>query len=458
MIALHSLLALYSLGLAIALLLGAPYWLPRMFSSGKYREGLSERLGAAPPRLSPGAGRRSIWVHAVSVGEVLAAGRLIAELKSRAPHYPLRLSTVTRTGQSLARERVGADSAFYFPLDFGWIVRRYLKRLRPAMLVLVETELWPNVLAACASASIPVVLVNARISDRSFPRYRRMRFLWKRLLPGLSLALAQSEEDVRRLKEIGVPEGRAVLGGNLKFDLAPAEMKPLVALLRKNLNAGTRVLVCGSTLEGEEELLLEAFRGLLKQAPDLVMIVAPRHPERFPKVAALLAESSVPVLRRSQWAEAPAKIEGGTALLLDSIGELACIYSLATVAFVGGSLVPAGGHNPLEPARFGVPIVMGPHFANFRSIVETLLGRDALKIANREALGHVLLSLLEDSDGASLVGARAMEVFDSQAGATERAVQAVLALLPGDDPGMGTAAQAGAASETGQSATREPTR
>jgi 3-deoxy-D-manno-octulosonic-acid transferase len=423
-------LIIYTFMLFVVLLVGLPYWLLRMATQGKYREGLSERLGRVPDRLRAADPRKTIWVHAVSVGEVLAASRLVNELTTRVPQYRVLLSTTTRTGQRLARERAGITRAFYFPLDFPWIVRRYLRALDPVMVVLVETELWPNLLTACRRAAIPVALINGRISDRSLPRYMRLRRLWKRILAGISIVLAQSEEDVKRLKAIGAPAGRVWFTGNLKYDVRSAEPAAITGTLRENLAPGTRILVCGSTLEGEEEILLNAFQQLLKTIPNCVMILAPRHPERFGRVAGLLKNRNEPYVRRSNWMKRPAKIKPGTVVLLDSIGELASVYALASVAFVGGSLVPAGGHNPLEPAQFAVPVIMGTHYANFRAVIDTLVQAEALKLATTETLLPMLENLLTDHEAASALGVRALEVFHHQAGATGRTITALLGLLP----------------------------
>jgi 3-deoxy-D-manno-octulosonic-acid transferase len=422
------LLIVYSFALFVVLLLGWPYWLLQMATKGKYREGFSERLGWVPARLREGDVRQTIWVHAVSVGEVLVASRLVKELSASAPQYRVLLSTTTRTGQRLARERTSPSHTFYFPLDFSWIVRRYLRALDPVLLVLVETEFWPNLLTECRRAAIPVAVVNGRVSDRSLPRYLRLRSFWMRILASVSIVLAQSEEDVKRLKAIGAPAGRVSFGGNLKFDVSSAEPSAITTLLRDNLSG--RVLVCGSTLEGEEEILLDAFHQLLKTIPDCIMILAPRHPERFGRVAQLLRSRNEQSVRRSNWMKRPAKIKAGTVVLLDSIGELASVYALASVAFVGGSLIPAGGHNPLEPAQFAIPVVMGTHYANFRAIIDTLVNAEAVKLATNETLVPILEMLLSDHDAASALGVRALEVFHHQSGATTRATTALLRLLP----------------------------
>jgi 3-deoxy-D-manno-octulosonic-acid transferase len=415
-------LLFYSLALVLVLIVGAPYWLFRMATSGKYREGLSERLGFVPKGLllEP-SNKPVIWVHAVSVGELLAAARMMEDLHRRLPGWQIVVSTTTRTGQALARQRFGAENVFYFPLDFAFAVRAYLRALKPRLLVLMETEFWPRLLVECHSAQIPVAVVNARISDRSWPRYLRLRFLWKHLLGSLALVLAQSETDVERLQAIGAANVR--YGGNLKYDIRAAEPAAVTLALKKQIVLGTKVLVCGSTLEGEEDLLLNAV------PTDALMVLAPRHPERFDTVARLLERSGREWVRRSQWMDAPTTLASGTVFLLDSIGELASVYSLADIAFVGGSLVAAGGHNPLEPAQFRAPIVMGPHYENFRAIVEQLRAQDAICIVQPDAVKNEFAALLADEASACAMGTRAYTVFSSEAGATARAVDGLVTIL-----------------------------
>jgi 3-deoxy-D-manno-octulosonic-acid transferase len=423
----------YNLALLAALVAGAPWWLFRMASTQKYREGLSQRLGWIRPELIRLCRVRPvIWVHAVSVGEVLAVSRLVKTLDAALPGYFIAVSTATRTGQALARERFGAERVFYCPLDLPWGVRAYLNALQPRLFVLAETEFWPNLLSGCFRRGIPVAVVNARVSDRSWPRYRRLRSLWRPFLSRLSRVLAQSPTDADRLKAIGCLPRRVSVAGNLKFDVRIAEEADATRLL-KVLAGGLRLVVAGSTLEGEEAALLEAWPRLLEADPQLAMVLAPRHPERFGAVAALLYKSGVAWVRRLDWR---ALSEGtiqplnpGTIVLLDTIGELASVYSLASVAFVGGSLIPAGGHNPLEPAQFGVPIVMGTHYANFRAITGDLLAHQAVRIATREELAAVLIELLQDRNAAQAMGSRARQVFSSQAGATGRCVEALKELL-----------------------------
>ena len=424
-------LFLYNLALLAALILGLPFWLWRIATIGKYREGLWQRLGQVPPKLRAD-GRPAIWLHAVSVGEVLAASRLVSELDAAFPNHQLLISTTTRTGQALARERFGANRVFYCPLDLPWAIRAYLDVIQPKLLILAETEFWPNMLNGCFQRGIPVAVVNARISDRSWPRYRALRGLWKPFLSRLSLVLAQSDLDAERLKAIGCTPERVAVAGNLKFDVRVSGESNATSEL-KDRGSALRFLVAGSTLEGEESTLLKTWPKLLAAAPNLALVVAPRHPERFVSVATLLNMSGLAWIRRSAWSNhSPEPLQAGQIVLLDTIGELASVYSLASVAFVGGSLIPAGGHNPLEPAQFGVPIVMGPNYENFRAMVDDLRAHDAIHIANKDALASALIELLNDRPRAEAMGIRAREVFERQSGATARSVAAISALLEKD--------------------------
>jgi 3-deoxy-D-manno-octulosonic-acid transferase len=423
----------YNVALLAGLVASAPWWLWKMATTHKYREGMAERLGKTPARLAALAGKRPIiWVHAVSVGEVLSVARMVKTLDAALPDYFVVVSTTTRTGQELARERFGRERVFYNPLDLPWAVRACLNSLQPQLLVLAETEFWPNLLSGCTRRRIPVAVVNARVSDRSWPRYRKLRRFWRPFLSRMSRVLAQSETDAQRLKAIGCLPERVTVAGNLKFDVRAAEEADATRRL-KALTPGLRLVVAGSTLEGEETALLEAWPRLLEADPRLVLVLAPRHPERFAAVAALLENSGIQWVRRSDWSSKPEgslhPLDPGQVVLLDTIGELASVYSLAAVAFVGGSLVDAGGHNPLEPAQFGVPIVMGLYDANFRAIIQDLRAHQALRITSKEELAAELIALLRDSAAAAAMGTRAREVFHEQAGATERCMTALRELL-----------------------------
>lgn len=428
-------LIFYNLALLTALLASAPWWLWRMMTTHKYREGIKERLGEVPAvlaRMRAQGEAPVIWLHAVSVGEVLAVSRLVSEMDWAFPGYRLLVSTTTYTGQLLAKDRFGASRVFYCPLDLPWAVYAYLQALRPRMLILAETEFWPNLLSGCFGRGIPVAVVNARISDRSWPRYQMLKALWRPILSRLSAVLAQTETDAERLLALGCPRERVSVAGNLKFDVRVAEETDVTNLFRV-LASGRRLLVAGSTLEGEERALLEAWPKVLEADPQMAMVLAPRHPERFGAVAALLGGSGLAWLRRSDWPAKPVHalepLRPGQIVLLDTIGELASIYSLASVAFVGGSLVPAGGHNPLEPAQFGVPIVMGPNYVNFRAVVEDLRAHKAIRIAAREEFAATLADLVMNRVEAEAMGDRAREVFDREAGATNRCLEALHWLL-----------------------------
>ena len=418
---------IYSALLGLAMLLGSPYWLFEMLRHGKYRKGLRERLGSVPERLQ--SGRPSIWVHAVSVGEALAVSELVKRLRAEFPNHRVVISTTTDTGQKLAAARFGTENVFYFPLDFAFAVRRWMRALRPELIVVAETEFWPNFLRIGKNAGARIAIVNARISDRSLPGYKRWQGILQRVLAGIDIFLAQTAEDVLRLKRIGAPAERVFVGGNLKYDVPPPAKAAIVDQLQSSLKGSGAgpVWVCGSTVEGEEALLLEAFKRVLPAYPEAVLLLAPRHPERFGPVAELLRSSGVLFTRRSQCNGATL---GGSVLLIDSIGELAGLYALADIAFVGGSLVPRGGHNIIEPAQHGVPILVGPHTENFRDIVNLFLENDAVRVVGAENLASTVADLFANAGERRSLGMRAAEALRSQQGATEFAVTKLRTLLP----------------------------
>lgn len=469
----------YSAALVLGLALGSPWWLARVLTGERYREGLGERLGRVPRRLRAflaaasaggGAGQHIVWVHAVSVGEVLAVSRLVSELEATGePGIAVRvvLSTTTRTGQVLARERFGAERVFYFPLDFGWAVRAWLGALRPSLVVLAESEIWPRLLHECARAGVPVAVVNARMSDRSFRRAWTFRRVWGRVLQGVNLWLAQSQADADRLLSLGVYPDLMRVSGNLKYDTrAPRESR--IASTLREMSQSRPVIVAGSTTddkrgdkgEWEETQVICAWEGAARQQYGALLVLAPRHPERFPLIESALLEFAY--AKASDWRSRtaaeqpafadneaePAPTEHGLRLpkgsgdfvpghrgrldmvLLDTIGDLAAVYGIADVAFVGGSLVDRGGHNPLEPAQFGVPVVMGPHFENFREIVSTMQASDAIRVLQDVSeLEALFANLLSDREAARALGERGQQVFRKQQGATTRTVLALRELL-----------------------------
>jgi 3-deoxy-D-manno-octulosonic-acid transferase len=419
---------LYSVALALGILLSMPFWIYQMLRHGKYRRGFFERIGRMPHRLRSASGQPVLWVHAVSVGEVLAVSGLIGQIRRQFPQYRVVVSTTTDTGQDLARKRFGQENVFYFPMDFAFAIRPYMRALRPELVVLAETEFWPNFLRIAHDSGARVAVVNARISDRSWPRYRRFRWALQRVLANVDLFLTQTEEDKARLTSIGADASRAPVTGNLKFDVSLPTPPPIVEQLRRALAAegAGPVLVCGSTVEDEEPPLLRAFENLRVSHPRAVMILAPRHPERFQTVASLLEQMAIPAHRRSGWDGEPL---AGSVLLVDTIGELAALYALADVAFVGGSLVARGGHNIIEPAQHGVAIVTGTHTENFRDIVGYFQSRNAVRIVGLAELPLVLMHLVDNDAERLALGRRAKETILSQMGATSRTLEALQRLL-----------------------------
>jgi 3-deoxy-D-manno-octulosonic-acid transferase len=420
---------LYSALLAALLVVGLPFWIFQMARHGKYRAGLAERLGRVPQRILQPGSVPAIWVHAVSVGEVLAVAGLVTALREKFPGHRVVISTTTASGQKLARARFGEQNVFYFPLDLGFCVRPYLRALRPALVVMAETEFWPNFLRLCRASGARIAVVNARLSDRSLPGYLRFRRWLLPVLRNIDLFLAQTGEDAKRLIEIGAIPERVRVSGNLKFDVPPLPETPFVAQLREVLGkaGATPVLVCGSTMEGEEPLLVRGFENVLASHPKAVMVLAPRHPERFDKVAGLLQQLRTKYWRRSQWRGE--QVAGGV-FLLDSIGELASAYSLADLAFVGGSLVDYGGHNILEPALFGVAVVIGTSFQNFRDIVAHFQQNQAVRIVGAAELPLVFMELVDSPEQRRELGQRALQTLQQQMGASARTLEALTELLP----------------------------
>ena len=441
-------MALYSLLLAVGLVVCSPWWLARMV---RYRAGMAQRLGRVPAALcAAAAGRQVVWVHAVSVGEVLAGTRLVAELETAlGAGWVVVVSTTTATGQALAKERFGgADSGrvFYYPLDFAWAVRAYLRALRPKLLVLMESELWPRMLVECGRAGVPVAVVNARVSDRSYARAMRVRAVWGRVLRRVNLFLAQSEEDARRLVAMGACAEAVRAIGNLKYDVrAPKTSR--VAELIKQAAAGRPIVVAGSTVASTEQGVdseeAQVVYGWMKGAlpSGALLVLAPRHPERFDEAwqiafdfPALRATDLLAGKRRENAVQRQhpdgESLDSMDIILLDTIGDLASVYGIADVAYVGGSMMERGGHNPLEPAQFGVPVVMGPSYENFREIVGKMIEADGIEIVKDEVELEIAFErLLTDREAARAMGERGRRVFEEQQGATGRAVEALVGMV-----------------------------
>jgi 3-deoxy-D-manno-octulosonic-acid transferase len=428
----------YSALLMLGLVLSSPWWLLRMATTQRYREGLRQRLGAVPARLVAAVqGRRVVWVHAVSVGEVLAASQLVGELEAAlGDGFRVVISTTTRTGQALARERFGAERVFYMPLDFAFSVRAYLRAMKPAALVLMESELWPRMLHACGRGGVPVVVANARMSDRSFARAMRMQWIWGSVMRKPALWLVQSEEDARRLVLVGVRAERVQVAGNMKYDIRAPKFSRIAEWAR-TVAEGRSIFVAGSTVDGvpaEEELVIGAWKQSLHGETNALLVLAPRHPERFAVVEGLLQPFRY--VKASGWAaggdegkSASGEIE---VVLLDTIGDLAAVYGIADAAFLGGSLIRKGGHNPLEPAQFGVPVVMGASFENFRDVVTKMQEAGGIRmVQDQDELGAAVVELLTDRKQAEAMGEAGRRVFEEQQGATARSVEAIAAMIRG---------------------------
>ena len=396
----------------------------RQVFSGKSRPRFRDRLGRNLPEI-PGGG---IWIQAVSVGEVELARRLVAELRERAPELPLVLSATTATGLDLARSTLGQSLAvFPCPIDLPGPVDRVFEAVRPELMVLVETELWPEMLHQAGRRAVPVAVVNARLSEDSFAGYRRVVGPLRSLLDPLALVLARTEADGERFTGLGVPPDRVRVGGNVKYDLE-ADRRPLEWQEEIRRLANNRpIVVAGSTMDGEEAQVLDALAGLAVDGAAPFLILAPRHPERFDGAARLVTERGLVLARRSSLQSAPPDAD---VFLIDTIGELARAYQLAKIAFIGGSLVPTGGHTPLEPAVWGVPVLSGPHVHNFREVYDEMTAAGGARfVADSADLRIAATAWLDDPDLGAAAGAAGRAVVDRNRGATVRTVDALLELL-----------------------------
>ncbi|HEV2489057.1 MAG TPA: 3-deoxy-D-manno-octulosonic acid transferase [Candidatus Acidoferrales bacterium] len=429
---------LYSVLMAAGMVLLAPYFVLRGFRRGKYLENFRERMGRLPAELGSGTGaREAIWVHAVSVGEVLAAKPLVRGLKSRFPNRRIFVSTTTATGQRVAREQLeGVDGCFYFPFDWRGPVQRAFQKIRPASVVILETEIWPNFLREAHREGVPVVFVNSRISERSMRRFRRFRpFIagfFSHVLSDGEIFLAQSRDDAQRLNEMGAPEDKIEITGNLKYDQEPPALGKFGNWLAGQMREQERwpVVVAGSVVAGEEEAVLAAYDFVQRQWRRALLILAPRKPERFEAAARAVQEGGWNGVRRSNLDMQAALDENAEVIILDSIGELAGLYALADAVFIGGSLVPSGGHNILEPAWFGKPPVYGPSMENFREIAARFSSSGAgIQVASGEKLGKAWVELIRDTARRDAMGRKARALVEANRGATARSLDRIAAIL-----------------------------
>ncbi len=430
---------IYSLLTLGVFAVASPYFVYQAIRYKKYIGSLRQRLGYLPITFNID-GDESIWIHAVSVGEALTARALVADLRARYPRLKLYLSTTTIAGQQVARRGVQhVDGVFYFPFDWSFIVRRTLSIVKPRVFVMMETEIWPNLLRLCAERGIKTVMVNGRISSRSYPRYKLIRPFFRRVLADVDRFCMQSDESARRVIDLGADPAKVTVTGSLKFDSLqiPTPVvhgKPRERVLRYfRLPPNRVVLVFGSTVKGEESAVLKAFARVKLTVPSALAIIAPRQPERFVEVERMAREAGFATVRRSNLpidAEPKADV-----VVLDTLGELAQVYQLATAVFVGGSLVDHGGHNILEPAAFGKPIVFGPHMHNFAEIADTFVTKLAgIQVQSDHDLEDAMLSLVTDPVRRARLGAAARALVEANRGAKDKTLAVFAEVIP--SPGV----------------------
>jgi 3-deoxy-D-manno-octulosonic-acid transferase len=430
---------LYSVLIVAFFAVMSPFLIYQAVRYRKYIGSFTQRLGYLPISFNLD-GDESIWIHAVSVGEVLTARALLPALRERYPKLRLFLSTTTMTGQQIARNNLQyVDEVFYFPFDLGFIVNRTLQLVRPRLFIMMETEIWPNQLRACSRAGVRTMLVNGRISSRSYPRYRLARPFFRRVLRHVDRFCMQSDESARRVIDIGADRDRVIVTGSLKFDSLelpgsqPVDRGRNRVLRYFRVSPNRPVVIAASTLKGEEEPVLDAFQRIRATMTDALLIIAPRKPQRFEDAERLARRAGWNVARRSELrVDAEPRQD---VVILDTIGELAQLYQVATAVFVGGSLVDSGGHNILEPAVFGKPIVFGPYMQNFAEIAQTFMENGAaIQVRNGRELETALLALLGDPVRRARLGAAARALVEANRGARTKTLAAIAQLLPPDDP------------------------
>ncbi|MFC1576083.1 3-deoxy-D-manno-octulosonic acid transferase [Candidatus Omnitrophota bacterium] len=400
----------------IFFLVFAIIYLPYLALKSKAHKDFIQRFGVLPRAIREAGTSGPIWIHAVSVGEVLAIKNLAKDLSAKFPKRKIVLSTTTKTGHDIAQKVIpGTIEKFYFPLDFSFTVKKALNVINPSLVVIAETEIWPNLILELKRRRVPVALVNGRLSERSFGGYKKIRFLFSKILESIDLFCMQAAPDAERIKALGAPAERVKITGNMKFDLAGIDLESSTY----EMGPG-RLLIAGSTHGGEEEIVLQAYRNLKKKFSDLRLLIAPRHIDRSGSIKKLSEEQGLDATLTSRSGN---KKEKSPVLVLDTLGELGRLYSLATVVFMGGSLIKRGGHNLIEPAVFGKPIVFGPYMFNFRDMARLFLEDGAaLKVEDEKELESVLEGLLADSEKRDTLGQKARGLIEKNKGATERNV------------------------------------
>jgi 3-deoxy-D-manno-octulosonic-acid transferase len=431
--------AAYSVLIVTFFVVMSPYLAWQALRYRKYIRNLRQRFGYLPISFNLD-GDESIWIHAVSVGEVLTARALLPQLRERYPRLRIFLSTTTMTGQQIARTNLQyVDELFYFPFDLGFTVNRTLRLVKPRLFIMMETEIWPNLLRACRRAGVRTVLDNGRILSRSYPRYRLARPFFRRVLTNVDRFCMQGEESARRIVDIGAEPDRVVVTGSLKFDsmdvAGPAYERGRNRVLRYfRVSSDRPVLIAASTHKGEEDSIFEVFQRIRARVPNTLLIVAPRKPERFGEVEQIARRGGWNVARRTELrVDAEPRHD---VVVLDVIGELAQLYQVATAVFVGGSLVDQGGHNIIEPAVFGKAIVFGPYMQNFAEIARAFLEHEAaIQIRSARELEHALLGLLNDPVRRAKLGAAARALVEANRGARGKTMTAIARVFPPQDPG-----------------------
>ena len=441
--------AAYTVFIVALVVVMSPVLLYQAIRYRKYIASFKQRMGYLPVSFNLD-GDSSIWIHAVSVGEVLTARALLPELRERYPRLKIFLSTTTMTGQQIAAKQLQyVDQVFYFPFDLGFVVERTLRLVKPRLFIMMETEIWPNLLRACARDGVKTMLVNGRISSRSYPRYRLARPFFRRVLRHVDKFCMQSDESARRIIDLGAAPERVSVTGSLKFDslefpelggqydagARTTDRGPNRVLRYFRVSPGRPVVIAASTLKGEEDPVLEAFLRVRASMPNALLVIAPRKPERF-EDAVRLARAAGYTVTRSKDLRVDAEPREQV-VILNTIGELAQLFQIATVVFVGGSLVDAGGHNILEPAVFGKPIIFGPHMENFAEIARTFLDNGAaIQIADARELEPALIGLLGDPVRRASLGAAARALVEANRGARGRSLAVLAELLPREPSGV----------------------
>jgi len=411
-------------------IIASPYFLCKLIFTEKHRMSLSQRFGKLPQSLM--ADGKSVWIHAVSVGEVAAAMPFIDEFRKAFPDYRILLSTVTATGNQFAKKIKNIDGLFFFPFDYSFAVKKAIAHISPNIFITFETEIWPNFLKSAQDMNIPCILINGRISPDSFKHYKKTKFFFKHILKNFSAFCMQTEQDRTRILELGAEKRKVRVTGNTKFDalVSNEENTDIKNKFIKNfgIKENDRVIIAGSTHKGEEEKVLDAFQYICQKVSNVLLILAPRHPERFGEVTKLLKDRNIDYILRSTLDKT--KREKQQVIILDTIGELSKLYTIADVVFIGGSLVPSGGHNVIEPASLGKPVVFGPYMYNFTESAKLLLEcKGAIQIPNGAGLTACLLKLVLNPEYAEQIGGIAKRAVQENKGASKRNLEIISGFL-----------------------------